>query len=397
MFKVFKSPLKIKTPTGYQNAYGIIKRFDEAIKIIFENNTFIKVSLTHKFVKNSVETLASSLIVSDILQDNKIICIENMGKIDLYDMVDVAGGNLYYTNNIVSHNCEFLGSASTLISTEALKLMHPKEPKSLDTIFSGIKIYNKVEESHNYIISVDPAKDGIDSFSVQVTDITKFPFIQVASAKLDIDYLVMPEHLETLGLYYNEAFIVIENNEGAGQSVADMLFLTYEYPNMYRDRDTNDKKYKKFYGFRTTKKTRPLILNMMKIFIEEGKYIVNDKETINEFFNFIKSDNLTVKFEAEEGYMDDMVMSLALMFAPFMHIKAFDDLEFFLNALHIETVEGEEVNTAEYYSLLDVGGFSDGNEEESISRSALFGNVSSAFNEEDKFNAIRELNSHSRF
>jgi len=294
-----------------------------------------------------------------------------------------------------TEECEFLGSSSTLISTEALKLMTPEEPIAKDTIFAGIKIYSKPIPGHNYLLSVDPSKDGIDSFSVQVTDITKFPFIQVASAKLDVDYLMMPESLESLGLYYNEAFIIIENNEGAGQSIADMLFLTYEYPNMYRDRDTNDKKYKKFYGFRTTKKTRPLILNMLKIFIEEGKLIVQDKSTIDEFSNFIKGDGL--KYEAEEGYHDDMIMSLALLFAPFMQIKAFDDLEMFLGALRIDIEDDEGVETADYYSLLDVGGFSDGNAEDSNSREAILDRINNSFDDDEKFTSLRELNNMSQF
>lgn len=291
-----------------------------------------------------------------------------------------------------TEECAFLGSASTLISTEALKLMKPKDPISVDNIFTGIRIFEKPVKGHSYILSVDPSKDGIDSFSVQVTDITKFPFIQVASAKLDVDYLIMPEHLESLGIYYNEAFIVIENNEGAGQSIADMLFLTYEYPNMYRDRDPQDKKYKKFYGFRTTKKTRPLILNMLKIFIEEGKLIVNDSHTIDEFFNFIKGEGL--KYEAEEGYHDDMIMSLAIMFAPFMQIKAFDDLEMFLGALRIEIEDDEGVETADFYSSLDIGGFSDGDTEAPTTRQEMLDNLSPGT---DDFESLRMLNNMNKY
>jgi len=397
MLKIFKSPVKIKTPTGYQKAYGIIQRFDEAIKIIFKNNTFINVSLTHKFVENNEEVEANTLCVGDTLQHNKIISIEYIGKINLYDMVDVEGGNLYYTNNLVSHNCEFLGSASTLVSTEALKAMTPEEPTRIDSIFTGIKIYKTAKKNHNYIISVDPAKDGIDSFTVQVTDITSFPFQQVASAKLDVDYLTMPEHLSELGTYYNEAYIVIENNEGAGQSVADMLFYVYEYPNMYRDRDTNDKKYKKFYGFRTTKKSRPLILNMMKIFIEEGKLIVRDQETINEFFSFIKSTNNSVKYEAEDGYHDDLVMGLAILFAPFMHLKSFDDPMTFLSLLKTDLNDDEEdeenTNISKYYSLLDTAGFQSGDEDDIMTRDELLNSLDS----DDSFDSTMSLANMSRF
>jgi len=291
-----------------------------------------------------------------------------------------------------TESCEFLGSASTLISTERLKLMEIEDPKSQDKFFEGINIYEDVKPNHNYLMGVDPAKDGIDSFAVQVIDITEFPFKQVASAMLDVDYLVMPEHLETLGLYYNEAFIVIENNEGAGQSISDMLYLNYEYPNMYRDRDEANKSYKKFYGFRTTLKTRPLIINMMKIFIEEGKLIVQDRNTIEEFFNFIKSDNIRIKYEAEEGYKDDMIMSLAIAFAPFMHIKAFDDLSMFLEVLRIEPKEDEDgVQTADFYSLLDTGGSGFDNGEETYTREQMLQDASS-YDAEVAFNAVRKLN-----
>lgn len=290
-----------------------------------------------------------------------------------------------------TEECAFLGSSSTLISTEALKLMTPKDPIAKDTMFLGLKIYKLPVPKHNYIVSVDPSKDGIDSFSVQVTDITKFPFEQVASAMLDVDYLIMPEALDNLGRYYNEAFMVIENNEGAGQSVSDMLYAVYEYPNMYRDRDIQNKSYKKFYGFRTTKKTRPLILNMMKIFIEEGKLIVNDKDTIGEFFNFIHSDG--IRYEAEDGYKDDMIMSLALMFAPFIHVKAFDDLELFLSAIRIEINEDEDgIDISEYYSLLDIGGFSDGNEDNGRSRNEILSDIQSFDDIETNFQDLRKVN-----
>jgi len=397
MFKIFKSPIKVKTPDGYKEAYGIRKIKKEAINIMFEQSKYIKASLNHKFIEKGKEILAKDLKVGNYLSGYKIIKIKNIGKINVYDLTDV-NGSIYYTNDILSHNCAFLGSATTLISTEALKLMAPEEPKSLDKIFSGVKIYGEVIKGHNYLVGVDPAKDGIDSFSIQVLDITTFPFKQVASAKLDVDYLIMPEHLETLGLYYNTAFIVIENNEGAGQSIADSLYFSYQYENMYRDRDSNDKGYKKYFGFRTTKKTRPLILNMMKIFIEEGKLNIIDKNTIDEFFNFIKSDNVSEKFKAEEGYHDDMIMSLAICFAPFMHIKAFDDRELFLNALHIDLEDGVEgLKTDEYYSMLDIGGFSDGNEDTELNRYDILEKLNNTFDEDEEFELQRSLNNQSEF
>jgi len=286
---------------------------------------------------------------------------------------------------------EFLGSADTLLSGDTLKRLQAKKPIKENTIINGIKIYEEPKENNHYIVSVDPSKDGIDSFAIQVINITKFPFIQVASAKLDVDYLMMPESLNELGNYYNGAFMIIENNEGAGQSIADMLHFQYEYENLYRDRDTQDKSYKKFAGFRTTTKSRPSIINMMRIFIEENKLIINDEDTIKEFYNFIKKSGK--KFEADDGYHDDMVMALAISFAPFLHLKAYDDLNLFLESLRLDLNEDDDsIELEDFYSMLEgIGGVDDGSEDE-YSKEHILESIRNSINDEDRFENINTLN-----
>ena len=75
--------------------------------------------------------------------------------------------------------------------------------------------------------------------------------------------------------------MIIENNEGAGQSIADMLVNHFEYPNIYYQ----DSKYK-YPGFRTTKNTRDSIIRMLQILINSHKLEIVDKETISEFQRF---------------------------------------------------------------------------------------------------------------
>jgi hypothetical protein len=40
---------------------------------------------------------------------------------------------------------------------------------------------------------------------------------------------------------YNFAYMIIENNEGAGQSIADVLFKEYEYENLHFDKKIGKK------------------------------------------------------------------------------------------------------------------------------------------------------------
>jgi len=262
--------------------------------------------------------------------------------------------------------CEFLGSSDTLVSGESLRRIQERTSK-VSTIPQAIlnqgEMYKTPEKGHNYVITCDPSKDGIDDFSVVVTDVTTFPFEQVFTAHLQVDYLIMPEHLNELGMYYNQGLMIIENNEGSGQSIADQLFLVYEYPNIYRDKNIDGRVgYKKYPGFRTTAKSRPLILNLMKIFIDEGKLIINSKETLNQLYTFTKRKD-SKKFVAEDGYKDDAVMAQALVFAPFMEIKVFDDFSLFTKELHLEN---SEQNSAEFLSNLDVGFTSDDDDEPTI-------------------------------
>lgn len=244
--------------------------------------------------------------------------------------------------------CDWQGSSDTLIDIRALKMIKTSQPIYTNNFIQGFNQFEELEETHNYIVAVDPSKDGKDAFSIQVTDISSFPFKQVATANLMVNYLKMPSILAEIAEYYNHAFVIIENNEGAGQSIADKLFDVYEYDHMYKD------KKKLFYGFRTTAKTRREILSHLKIFIENGKFIINDKKTIDQLFNFISKNG---KYQADSGAHDDLVMSLALTFAPFLNNSSFSDYDTFIKSIELNdsTEEDEDI-----MKTINIGFFDDG-------------------------------------
>jgi len=260
---------------------------------------------------------------------------------------------------------EFLGSSDTLVDGTTLKRLQDhieslSENDFPSSIFEGLNLYKKPEKGHSYICSVDSSKDGIDDFSVNIIDITKFPFIQVADANLQVDYLQMPEWLFELGTMFNNALMIIENNEGSGQSISDTLWNIYSYENMYRDKNTDNKPgFKRYTGFRTTPKSRTVILGLLKAFLEENKLILNSKTSLQQLYTFTKNDS--DKYVAQDGYKDDNVMSLAIAFAPFMESKVFDDYELFIKELRTES----GIKTKEFMSVLDLSFDDDGSETES--------------------------------
>jgi hypothetical protein len=273
---------------------------------------------------------------------------------EFMDKIVKKHGIIYFNQNYAN---EFLGSSHTLIS--AAKLGEMKEA-NIERIRDGkLKIYHESQPGHKYIMSVDAAKDGTDAFAVQIIDITDFRFVQAATAQLQIDYLLMPEFIDEWAREYNNAYLIIENNEGAGQSIADQLYQTYEYENLHFDKDVGHNKKKKYPGFRTTSKSRKQILQTLKLFIENDKLEINDKKTINEFYQFIL---LNSKFQADDGAHDDMIMSLALIFVPFCNTKNFEDMKALVKNLYDDDLP--ETEKVDFGELLVIGSFDDSSDEE---------------------------------
>lgn len=259
-------------------------------------------------------------------------------------------GKAYFEQN---YGNNFSGSSETLIDSDILDDFKAlKEEENWETsasftddkgrIFNSLKVYETPEPSRVYMMGVDAAKDGEDAFAVQILDITEFPFKQVASAKLQISYLEMPEYLYNWGAEYNSALMIIENNEGAGQSVADTLMQYYDYPNLYFDGN------KKYPGFRTTVKSRTNVLKLMQILGNNKKIEIVDSSTIDELRKFEKVNG---KYEATSGH-DDMVMALAMAIVPLTDMDNFENFGAFVESLK----SAEKVDTSTF--LTDLAGMS---------------------------------------
>ena len=210
--------------------------------------------------------------------------------------------------------CEFMGSAGTLLSAAALKSLAFVKP--LHTSENGIKIYNQPLEGHNYIIVADTSRGkGLDYSACVVIDCA-IPYRVVATYKdNNISPLVYPSILKKMGDYYNQAYALVEINDN-GQQVVDSLFEDYEYENILSTVDIKSKialtwgyGNKSNRGIRTTKSVKRLGCSIVKNLIEQQKLIIEDFDVIAELSTFIAKGT---SFEAEEGSHDDLVMCLVL-------------------------------------------------------------------------------------
>ena len=224
--------------------------------------------------------------------------------------------------------CEFMGSAGTLLSSAALKSLAFVKPIHLSE--NGIKVYQAPIPEHNYVIVADTSRGrGLDYSAFSVIDVTSMPYKQVCIYKdNNISPLVYPSIIRRVGEYYNSAYVLIEINDN-GQQVVDSLFDEYEYENILSTVEIKGKiavtwgyGNRSYRGVRTTKSVKRLGCSIMKNLIEAQQLIIQDFDTISELSTFISNGT---SFEASEGSHDDLVMTLVL-FAWLTNQKFFSEL-----------------------------------------------------------------------
>lgn len=256
-------------------------------------------------------------------------------------------GLVYFNQNYAN---QFLGSSYTLLDAKVLEKYKALEP--VDVWDDRLRVYKQPEKGHKYIIGVDGAKGANDAFVVQIVDITKLPFEQVATFReFKCQYQIMPAFIVEWSERFNSGLLIIENNEGSGTFVANMLDIDYSYENLYYDRKSNSYELKNEPGFRTTSKTRPQILDTLQLFANNDKLLIHDKDTIQELRTFIIKNN---KYQADDGFHDDTVMSLALCFAPFINNRNFDDMKEV-----IKNIVSNENNDFDITESMALGNFDD--------------------------------------
>ena len=213
--------------------------------------------------------------------------------------------------------CEFLGSANTLVNASKLRNLSYKDPIESS---GGLKIYERPIKDHTYFITADVARGTKNDASAFICfDVTQVPYKIVAVFKdNEIKPLLFPNKIDKVARAYNHAFVLTEVND-IGQQVADTLHFELEYDNIVmcymRGRagqimGGGFSGTKGQLGVRTTKAVKKIGCSNMKQVIENDKIIVEDFDIINELSTFIIKGN---QFEAEQGANDDLVMCIVLM------------------------------------------------------------------------------------
>ena len=313
---------KICTPAGYEDFYGVQRiHRDFYWHLITEQGQELKCSVNHPIKNNDgVFIKANEYKRGDVVQTDvgsqTLVYSEFVNEpIYLYDFIDVGERKELYTNGIVSHNCEFLGSTNTLIHATKLRALTFRTPLYEKNNF---KCYHEPEPDRSYVIVVDTSRGlGLDYSAFIVFDITEYPYRGVGKYRSkDISPLLYPDVIYNAARKYNDAFVLVEIND-IGEQVANILYNDFEYENIFRTSQKGGIQYitsgfsggRAQLGVRTSKTVKRIGCSVLKDVVEQDKLIFEDYEYVNELCNFVQ---VKESFQAEQGFHDDIVMCTVL-------------------------------------------------------------------------------------
>lgn len=329
-----KNNYKILTPNGYENFFGVNKILkDKYIHLKFSNGKELKCSEDHPLMTINGIIKAQHIdkkTMVESIDDGCFVISKRLikKKIELFDIVNSGKDHLYYSNGLVSHNCEFLGSSNTLIDGTKLQQLAAKdyieELHGMEIFEFPVKEYHDeetqklVDKDHIYFICADVSEGkNLDYSAFSVFDCSTIPYKQVATYRNNtISPLLFPDVLKMCAEYYNNAYVLIEINNNP--QVADCLFQDLEYENVLQISSGNKHKQTLSESGKATQNglnMSPLVkrtgCSTLKTLIETNKLEIYSADTIYELSTFIVNKG---SFAAEDGANDDLAMTL-VMFA----------------------------------------------------------------------------------
>ena len=327
--------LKVLTDDGYKLFAGIsIIGTEKIYRVDLEDNLYIECSLKHKLLtdrldKISVEKLNVNDLIATLHGNKKILKITDTNKVEpVYDLIEVDGNHRYYTNDILSSNCEFISSDETLISSSYIH----DNLKSVSEIFRirESRWYKEPAPNHVYAIALDPSMGtGGDFSAIEVFDLTTME--QIAEWKSNTTPTVgqVKILLEMLFYIYStlnddpqqkgepEIYWSVENNAcGEGTLVAIQLTGLENFPGtMINDSSKRN-------GMTTTMKTKNTSCSVFKRLIEKGKLKLYSGALIAELKNFVAYGQ---SYAAKIGEHDDLVMATLLIIRIYNIVSKWED------------------------------------------------------------------------
>ena len=318
-----QSKFEVLTPKGWSDFDGIKRVTRTGSVLIITNDHRLECTPEH-MVKTPYGFREAQYIekYDDILTDrgmeavNYVYHDKNITT-EFFDLLEVEKDNEYYTNDIISHNCQFLGSSGTLIDGATLKYLQSAYRTPIHEA-QGLAVYEKPEKGKTYVCVADVSRGkGLDYSAFHIIDVSQMPYRQVVTYRNNfitpVDYA---DIIFRTTKSYNDAYILIEINDIGGQ-VSDTLHFDFEVETLLYTESAGRSGKRISGGFgsnvdkgiRTTKQVKSIGCSVLKLLAEQKQLQIYDFHTINELSTFSRKG---ASYEAEAGCHDDLVMGLVL-------------------------------------------------------------------------------------
>jgi hypothetical protein len=218
------------------------------------------------------------------------------------------------------YDCDFLGSGNSVVEPDILSFYEQtyiQDPIERRFMGGDFWIWQYADYGKSYIVCADVARgDSTDYSAFHVIDIETCE--QVAEYKSQVDTRTYGNMLVSVATEYNNALLVVEN-ANIGWDVINTI-IEKGYQNLYYSpRAYGEMHMDKWMakmgsdqtvpGFTMSAKTRPLVVSKMEAYIRERHFTFHSKRLLEELRVFVWMHG---KAQAQNGYNDDLVMSLGM-------------------------------------------------------------------------------------
>jgi hypothetical protein len=316
---VFSDEYEILTPSGFV-AFDGIRKHQKSIGITLHLSSGQKFNCTksHVLITNDAEEIhAMDSIGREIMSRDGCSTVMSITENEIsehyYDILNIHNdAHTFISSGLVSHNCDFIGSMSTLIDNNFLKTLLPVEPLVIPRLPEYVQVWElpknqalMEQKNWEYVASLD-ASYGIraDSSVLKIylvkSNITLHLVAQMSCNDMEIEDFC--EQANTLLQKYNQPNLIIEMN-GPGTAAMQFFHSKVEYENLLHFDPKG-----RMMGLWAGDKLKNAAVIMLKSYVQRKLIKDFDADTIAELYSFGKVSK--EKWGAMSGNHDDHVMSM---------------------------------------------------------------------------------------
>lgn len=230
-----------------------------------------------------------------------------------YDLTFLASGRMVFDPDAIDRMREYELKVGDAVNLTNGTVHFVKEDR-------GLRIYRPPEPERSYVVGVDVA-EGVTGGDYSVAIILdRKTGEEVAFFRGHIAPDKLAERLNEWGRLYNNALMVVEINNHGLTTVTCLKQLIY--PSMYfrpSKFEVMGSPYSEKLGWKTTKMTRPLLIDDFAQAIRDGDLVFHSKELLDELTVFVYNKNNDMC--AQEGFHDDCVLAAGIGFQGFKIIS----------------------------------------------------------------------------